>query len=497
MPIETLHAVILAGGSGTRFWPLSRALMPKQLLRIVGDRSMLALTLERTKALVPEARVWVVTTRSQAGEIRRELGSLGLSKVRVLEEPAGKNTAAAIGLAAVHVLAEDPGAILAIFPADHHIEQPQRFVDVIRKGQMVASQGWLVTLGIQPTRPETGYGYIQRGAPLEDGGLKDLPGEVFRVVRFTEKPDREKAEAYVRTGDYSWNSGIFLWRADRFMEEMGRQMTGHHQRLMEISALLEKGPGGSGRIAEIYSSLESISVDYGIMEHGDRVAVIPADVGWSDVGSWETVRELLAKDENGNVLQGDVIALETRNCLVRSQDRLVATLGVEGLVVVETADALLVCSEDRSQDVRRIAERLRDGQRAEARIHRRVEKPWGAYQVLDLGDTYQVKWLDVKPGARLSYQAHEHRAEHWAVVKGTATVTLDDEVIQVHCGEHIYIPMRAKHRLENQGKELLRVVEVQSGDYLGEDDIVRFEDDYGRLSCEEGQRRQARRMAKG
>jgi mannose-1-phosphate guanylyltransferase len=300
------------------------------------------------------------------------------------------------------------------------------------------------------------------------------------VVRFAEKPDREKAEAYVGSGDYYWNSGIFVWRADRFVEEMARHLPGHHQGLSEISQLLEAGTGSSDRIEEIYSSLDSISVDYGIMERGDRVAVIPAKMGWSDVGSWETVRELLARDANGNVLQGDVLALDTTNSLVRSEDRLVATLGVEGLVVVDTTDALLVCNESRSQEVRAIAERLRDEGRSEAKIHRKVEKPWGAYKVLDSGDTYQVKWLDVVPGARLSYQAHEHRSEHWAVVMGTATVTLDDEVIQVPCGEHIYIPVRAKHRLENRGQVLLRVVEVQSGDYLGEDDIVRFEDDYGR-----------------
>ncbi len=481
MPTGTLHAVILAGGTGTRFWPLSRALMPKQLLRIVGDRSMLALTLERATTLVPEDRVWVVTTRSQAGEIRRELDSLGLTRVRVIEEPAGKNTAAAIGLAAVHVLAEDPQSVLAVFPADHHIRDAERFGDLIRKAEEVASQGGLVTLGIEPTRPETGYGYIQRGAPLEGGPSKGARADAFQVVRFAEKPDREKAEAYVGSGDYYWNSGIFIWRADRFVEEMARHLPGHHKGLSEISRLLEAGTGSSDRIEEIYGSLESISVDYGIMEHGDRVAVIPAAMGWSDVGSWETVRELLDKDENGNVLQGDVLALDTRDCLVRSEDRLVATLGVEGLVVVDTTDALLVCNEARSQEVRAIAERLRDEDRAEAKIHRKVEKPWGAYKVLDSGDTYQVKWLDVIPGARLSYQSHEHRSEHWAVVMGTATVTLDDEVIQVPCGEHIYIPVRAKHRLENRGEMLLRVVEVQSGDYLGEDDIVRFEDDYGRI----------------
>ena len=480
MPNGTLHAVILAGGTGTRFWPLSRSLMPKQLLRIVGDRSMLALTLERATTLVPEDRVWVVTTRSQAVEIRRELDSLGLTSVRVIEEPAGKNTAAAIGLAAVHVLAEDPRSVLAVFPADHHIRDAERFSDLIRKAQEVASHGELVTLGIEPTRPETGYGYIQRGAPLEDGPSKGSRAGVFQVIRFAEKPDREKADAYVGSGDYYWNSGIFVWRADRFFEEMARHLPGHHQGLSEISQLLEAGTGSSDRIEEIYSSLDSISVDYGIMERGDRVAVIPAKMGWSDVGSWETVRELLARDANGNVLQGDVLALDTTNSLVRSEDRLVATLGVEGLVVVDTTDALLVCNKARSQEVRAIAERLRDEGRSEAKIHRKVEKPWGAYKVLDSGDTYQVKWLDVVPGARLSYQAHEHRSEHWAVVMGTATVTLDDEVIQVPCGEHIYIPVRAKHRLENRGQVLLRVVEVQSGDYLGEDDIVRFEDDYGR-----------------
>jgi mannose-1-phosphate guanylyltransferase/mannose-6-phosphate isomerase len=481
MPTETLHAVILAGGTGTRFWPMSRSLAPKQLLSIVGDRSMLALTLERAKALVPEDQVWVVTTLSQAGEIRRELASLGLTRVRVLQEPAGKNTAAAIGLAAVRVLEADPQAILAVFPADHHIHDPKRFVDLIRQAKKVASQGWLVTLGIRPTRPETGYGYIQRGARLEAG--QSRTGETpFCVLRFTEKPDRQRAEAYVKSGDYYWNSGIFIWRADRFLEETGRHLPGHHKGLLEISRLLETGQSDRlDRIAEIYGDLESISVDYGIMERSDRVAVIPAEMGWSDVGSWETVRELLPRDANGNVLQGDVMALDTRDCLIRSEDRLVATLGVEGLVVVDTTDALLVCDEARSQDVREIAERLCREVRTEARIHRKVDKPWGAYKVLDMGKTYQVKWLEVKPGARLSYQAHEHRSEHWAVVVGTATVTLDDEVIEVPCGEHIYIPVRAKHRLENRGGQLLRVVEVQSGEYLGEDDILRFEDDYGRI----------------
>jgi mannose-1-phosphate guanylyltransferase/mannose-6-phosphate isomerase len=430
MTAGELHAVILAGGTGTRFWPLSRSLAPKQLLNIVGDRTMLALTLERAKALVRDDHVWVVTTRSQAGEIRRELGAIGLPGVRVLEEPAGRNTAAAIGLAAVHVLAADPQAVLAVFPADHHILEPGRFAELIKRSAELASRGWLVTLGIEPTRPETGYGYIQRGTPLEDEHGEDAK-RPFRVVRFTEKPSRERAAEYLASGEYYWNSGIFIWRADRFLEELERHLPEHHEGLTEISRILEEGVDRRERIGEVYEGLSSISVDYGVLEKGDRIAVVPAEMGWSDVGSWETVRELHEKDGKGNVLQGDVLALDTRDCLVRSEERLVATLGVKGLVVVETPDALLVCDEKRSQDVRAIAERLSQEGRVEARIHRKVDKPWGAYKVLDQGDTYQVKWLDVKPGARLSYQAHEHRSEHWTVVLGTATVTLDDQVVEV------------------------------------------------------------------
>ncbi len=473
-----LHSVILAGGSGTRFWPLSREKMPKQLLSIVGDRSMLALTLDRARALGPEESIWVVTTRSQAGEVDRELHDLGCPGVRVLAEPAARNTAAAIGLAAQHILRDDPQGIMAVFPADHHISQPQEFAAIIHDGQKLASERWLVTLGIKPTHPETGYGYIQRGVPLDADQNRAM--EAFRVARFTEKPDLHQAETYVQMGEYYWNSGIFLWKAEFFMEEMARHLPGHVQGLEQTTALLGNPAKEASRAETIYTRLESISVDYGIMERSDRVAVIPAEMGWSDVGSWAALRELLQKDESGNVLQGDVLAIDTRDCLIRSEDRLVATLGLEGLVVVDTADALLICPEDLSQEVKKIPEVLRREQRTEAMIHLEVLKPWGAYRVLDPGDTYQVKWLDVKPGKRLSYQSHEHRAEHWTVVMGTATVTLNDEVLEVPCGEHVYIPVKSKHRLENQGQEMLRLIEVQSGDYLGEDDIVRYEDDYGR-----------------
>ena len=482
MSADNLHAVILAGGSGQRFWPLSRELMPKQLLRIVGDRTMLALTLDRSLTLVPEARVWVVTTRDQAGAVRQELAALGLSGVRVVEEPSARNTAPAIGLAAHHVLREDPEGILCVFPADHHIEQTDRFTRLIRAGGDLAAAGWLVTLGIPPQRPETGYGYIQRGEPLAaETGRADLDVEAFRVRRFQEKPDRATAEAYLRAGDHDWNGGIFVWRAARFLEETERHLPEHHRILGEIGRRLgEDIASDADRIKELYDALGPISVDYGILEKADRVAVLPAEMGWSDVGSWATLRELLPRDPDGNVLQGDVLALETRDSLVLSEERLVATLGLEGVVVVDTADAVLICSEDRGQEVRRISDALRTGGREEAMRHRHVRKPWGSYKVLDRAERYQVKWLEVLSGQRTSVQSHERRAEHWTVVAGTATVTLGEDKRELGTGEHVHVPAGVRHRLENRSAEPLRIVEVQTGDYLGEDDIVRYEDDYGR-----------------
>jgi mannose-1-phosphate guanylyltransferase/mannose-6-phosphate isomerase len=291
----------------------------------------------------------------------------------------------------------------------------------------------------------------------------------------------ETVEKYLATGEFFWNSGIFLWRADHFMAELQRHLPEHQRGLLEIK---EAGDSSSesSRVDGIYTSLEAISVDHGVLEKSDRLAVIPADVGWSDVGSWTALKEILEKDAQGNVVQGDILLLDTRDSLVRSEERLVATLGVEKLIVVDTADAVLVCHEDRSQEVRKITEHLRDQGRNEALLHRKILKHWGGYEVLDQKDGYQVKWLDVTAGERLSLQSHKHRAEHWVVVSGTATVTLDEEVVEIAQGGHIYIPRGSRHRLENRGKETLRIIEVQTGEYLGEDDIIRLEDDYGRVS---------------
>jgi mannose-1-phosphate guanylyltransferase/mannose-6-phosphate isomerase len=452
--------------------------MPKQLLRIFGDQSLLALTMERAVALVPEARIWIVTTRSQAGEIRRELRAIGLPGVRLLEEPAGRNTAAAIGLAAARISTGDPQGVMAVLPADHHIRDATGFVEVIKLARRVAAEGWLVTLGIRPTRPETGYGYIRAGEPVTPHGAWSSTAPVLGVTQFTEKPQRDTAEAYVHSGQFYWNSGAFVWRVDRFLEEMGRFLPAHH------GAVLASQSAGASEMREIeamYQALEAISVDHGILEHAQRVVMIPAEMGWSDVGSWASLQEVLPKDQDGNVLRGDIMALDTRESLVWSEDRLVAALGLEGLVVVDTPDALLVCSQERSQEVRKIADRLRDQRREEARVPREVLKPWGAYRVLDGSGTYRVKWIEVRPGERLSLQSHRHRSEHWVMVQGTATVTLEERVLELPPGHHVHIPAGARHRVENRGSEIVRLIEVQTGERLSEDDIIRYEDDYGRV----------------
>ncbi len=476
-----LHAVILAGGSGTRFWPLSRETMPKQLLRVLGGRSLLAETVQRGRALVPEGRIWVVTSRLQAPGIRAELHRCGAPGARLLVEPAGRNTAAAIALAAASMAGGTSEAVMAVFPADHHVEAPDRFLDRVREAQELARAGWLVTFGIRPTRADTGFGYIRRGEPLDRGGPAGVQrGEAYRVAQFTEKPDAETAGRYVASGEFVWNSGVFVWRADRFMEELARFLPVHCGAVTAMAQAGEEGEAGAAAAAR-YAALPSVSVDAGILEHSDRVAVMPADVGWSDVGSWPALRAILPRDAAGNVLQGDVLAVDSRDCLIRSDGRLVAALGLEGMVVVDTPDALLVCPEARSQEVRGIAEGLRDAGRPEALEPMEVPKPWGAFRVVDRASGYQVKWLDVAPGQRLSLQSHRHRDEHWVVVHGQAQVTLDGQELLLCAGGHVLIPRGVRHRVGNLGPGTMRLIEVQIGEYLGEDDIVRHEDDYGRL----------------
>jgi len=418
---------------------------------------MLEETVARAESVQGVSEVMVVTTRSQAGGVRM----LKFDNVRLVTEPSARNTAPAIGLAAADIVRKNPDGIMVVMPADHFISNRDGFVQAVDTAVAMARKDYLVTFGVRPRFPETGYGYIQGGDPIA--------GEVRRVVRFAEKPDRETAEAYVNEGNYFWNSGIFCWKASTILEELKTYQP-------EVINVLSSSPVSP----EAYGKAPSISIDYAVMEKTSRAAVLPVDFGWSDVGSWSALDEVLDRDENGNIFQGNVVDVESANTSVIAGQRVVATVGLRDMVVVETPDAVLVCPKERSQDVKRVVEILRARNAEECVTHLTVERPWGSYTVLERAPRYQIKRLMVHPGAKLSLQMHHHRSEHWVVVAGTARVTRGDEILEVHPNESTYIPMSTQHRLENPGRIPLHVIEVQNGDYLGEDDIVRYEDIYAR-----------------
>ena len=471
---EVVHPVVLSGGAGTRLWPVSRTLYPKQFLPLVSERTMLQETVRRVtgKGFAPPL---VVCNEEHRFLIAGQLRELDIAPSKMVLEPGGRNTAPAAAVAALLLAGDDPDAMMLLLPSDHVIEDVPRFLAAVESGAGAAGQGALVMFGVPPTGPETGYGYIRRGAPYE--GAEGC----FRVARFVEKPDLEEARRLVRAGDYHWNSGMFLVRAGRYLEELERlkpEMLEHCRRAV-ADAVEEHG---CLRLdGDAFARIEPLSIDYAVMEHTERAAVVPVDMGWADVGSWSALWEMGAKDGDGNVTLGDVIARDTRNSYIRSEGRLVATLGLENVVVVATDDVVLVMSRDMAQNVRKVVDDVERAGRTEHAVHSKVYRPWGYYQSIDAGDRFQVKRLHVDPGQKLSLQMHHHRAEHWVVVNGTAKVTRGDETIVVHENESIYLPLGVKHALENPGDTPLCVIEVQSGDYLGEDDIVRFEDRYGRV----------------
>lgn len=470
-PSPRVFAVILAGGSGTRFWPLSRSQYPKQVLRLLGSDSMLQATIERLLPRIPPDRITVVTNASQAYIIRLDLYQKGWEQVQLLLEPFGRNTAMAVGLAAVRVPGLTDEDVLAVFPADHFIREQEKFLEALDTGAIWARAGYLVTFGISPTRPDTGYGYIKRGEPL------DGQGSAFKTARFFEKPPLAQAEAYILEGDCYWNSGIFMFTRKAVLEAFARH-------LPEVSAILEELRQEALSLKEVYSQVPSISLDHGIMERAAQVAVVPVDMGWSDVGTWSALLDLFPKDDQGNVALGRTLNLDSRDCLIFAQERLVATVGLQGTVVVDTPDATLVCPMSRVQEVKNLVAELSRHWMVETEWPLTVERPWGRYTVMESGPGYKVKRIMVDPGKRLSLQLHHQRAEHWVVVQGTALATIGREVRRVATNESVFVPLNTAHRLENPGPAPLAIIEVQTGPYLEEDDIVRLDDDFWRLTEE-------------
>jgi mannose-1-phosphate guanylyltransferase / mannose-6-phosphate isomerase len=468
--------VILSGGSGTRLWPLSREHYPKQLLPLVSERSLLQETVLRLDGLQEVSAPIVVCNEEHRFLVAEQLRQIDQTATTILLEPVGRNTAPALALAAEALKATNGDAIILAMPADHVVQDGPGFRAAAVAGAQLAAQGHIVTFGIVPKSPETGYGYIRRAQPLG----ATAGAEAWHVDRFVEKPDRDTAERYLAAGGYFWNSGIFMVKASTWLEELTRFRADIAAACAEAYAR-GRADGDFYRIAkDAFTACPSDSIDYAVLEKTDRAVVMPLDVGWSDVGAWPAIRAACVHNGEGNVIKGDVLAHATRNTLVIAQSRFVATVGIEDLVVIETADAVLVAHKDRAQEVKGIVERLQQDGRIEAKTHRRVYRPWGSYEGVDSGARFQVKRIIVNPGAALSLQMHHHRAEHWIVVKGTARVTRGDEVFMITENQSTYIPIGTRHRLENPGAIPLEMIEVQSGSYLGEDDIVRFEDIYNR-----------------
>lgn len=469
-----IFAVILAGGSGSRLWPLSRQSLPKQFLALDGDATMLQATINRLAPVIDAGNVLIVTQEAHAkGESYH-----ALLQYQSLFEPVGRNTAPAIALAAARLMADGADPIMVVLPADHVIKDEAGFRACLQQAIAVAESGKLVTFGIQPTRPDTGFGYIK---VRTENGKQLTVNSVLEVERFTEKPDLTTAEQFLKEGGYFWNSGMFVWRASVILAEIEQYLPEVYRVVQDIVAESHVAGTFQQAVEKHFSAMPSISIDYGVLEKSSHVSLTPCDIGWNDVGSWHAVHEIADKDADGNALQGNVIAIGCKNSLIRAEKRLVAAIGLENLCVVETADAILISRSDQTQRVREVVDALQERGASEHVNHVKVKRPWGSYTVLEEGSAgFKLKRIEVAPGGRLSLQSHAHRSEHWVVVSGTATVTNGAEIITVNKNQSTYIPMGTKHRLENRGKIPLHIVEIQVGEYLGEDDIERFDDNYGR-----------------
>ncbi|EKT4075224.1 mannose-1-phosphate guanylyltransferase/mannose-6-phosphate isomerase [Stenotrophomonas maltophilia] len=466
--MSSIQPVILSGGSGTRLWPLSREAYPKQFLPLAGELTMLQATWQRVAPLAARGPL-VIANEEHRFVAAEQLQQVGAEPAAIILEPVGRNTAPAIAVAALEATRDGADALLLVLPSDHVITDEAAFRNAVQAAASAAEAGKLVTFGIVPTGPETGYGYI-----------KAADGQGVRAVeRFVEKPDLETATGYVSSGQYYWNSGMFLFKASRYLQELERFQPEMLARSRQAWQQARRDADFTRLDKDAFTAVPSDSIDYAVMERTADAVVIPLDAGWNDVGSWTALRDVSQQDGDGNAHQGDVIAIDCRNTYAYAQ-RLVALVGLDDVIVVETDDAVLVGKADRMQEVKTVVAQLKAEGRSEATWHRKVYRPWGAYDSIDNGERFQVKRITVKPGGTLSLQMHHHRAEHWIVVSGTAEVTRGNEVILLSENQSTYIPLGVTHRLRNPGKLPLELIEVQSGSYLGEDDIVRFEDTYGR-----------------
>lgn len=468
---KMITPVVMAGGSGSRLWPLSREQYPKQFLKLHGTHTLLQQTLFRLQGL-ELATPMIICNEDHRFLVAEQVRQLHTLNPHILLEPVGRNTAPAVALAALLATQKDQDPVLLVLAADHYIADQSAFRAAVHQARLFAEEGKLVTFGIVPTRAETGYGYIHRGEALEK--------DAFVVSEFIEKPHAELAQSYVDSGDYYWNSGMFMFKASVYLKALQKFRPDILNSCISALETCQQDMDFTRVGAAAFQQCADESIDYAVMEKTHNAVVVPLDAGWSDLGSWDSLWEIGRKDTQGNLCFGDAMVLYTSNSLVHSEHKLVATIGVDDLIIVETKDALLVAHKNRVQDIKQIVKKLQQDKRTEQMTHREVYRPWGMYDCIAAGDQYQVKRISVKPGAKLSVQMHYHRAEHWVVVSGTAKVTTGDRTYMVKENESTYIPMGEIHCLENPGEIALELIEVQSGSYLGEDDIVRFEDYYGR-----------------
>jgi len=463
-----MKAIILAGGSGTRLWPVSRYGMPKQFIKLNGGKSLLCQTVERLAAVVPLKDIFVITNSDYRFHVQADLRSVSPTiEDNVILEPVGRNTAPAIALVMRYCLEKlkcHKDEVIFICPSDHIIQPVEKFARYARQAEAAAKAGSIVTFGIKPSRPETGYGYIKKGAKTAGNG------GVCRVAKFAEKPDAKTAAKYLLAGDYYWNSGMFSFTIATMLAEFKAYAP-------EIS---RKMPQTFAKMVADFKNMPAISIDYAVMEKSKKAAVLPIDILWSDVGSWDSLHEVIAPDGDENVKVGDVLALDTKRTIVMGEKRLISTIGLKDLIIIDTPDALLVAKRGQAQRVKEVVDMLKDRKRKEVVEHMTTYRPWGSYTILEEDSRYKIKRIVVKPGHKLSHQLHYHRSEHWIIVKGTAKVTLGKTTSLVHENESTYVPKSTEHRLENPGKVPLEMIEVQNGEYVGEDDIVRYDDIYGR-----------------